>query len=214
VISITAFSCIQFIVISVNKATMNIFQTRVELIKELVNQNSVCAELGVLLGEFSESISNLSPQKLYLVDTWESGEIISADQNGNNFRQYKDGIQVFEHVKQKFGGLSNVEIIRSSSIDFLSRCPSDHLDFVYIDTYQDFNLTSSELTLSRLAVKSGGYICGHDFDFNSPLCNNFQENKKLESGVSDAVNSFCESNDLTIDFLGLDGCISYAIKNK
>ena len=79
---------------------MNIFQTRVELIKELVNQNSVCAELGVLLGEFSESISNLSPQKLYLVDTWEAGEIISADQNGNNFRQYKDGIQVFEHVKK------------------------------------------------------------------------------------------------------------------
>ena len=166
------------------------------------------------MGEFSELILNHSPQKLYLVDTWEAGEIISADQNGNNFREYKDGTQIYEHVRQKFGGLSNVEIIRISSIDFLSSCPLDHLDFVYIDTYQDFNLTLSELTLARLAVKPGGYICGHDFDFNSPLCDNFEENRKLESGVSDAVNTFCEINDLTIDSFGLDGCITYSIKNN
>ena len=78
---------------------MKIYQTRIELINELVDQNYVCAELGVLLGDFSESILKLSPKKLYLIDTWEEGKIIRADQDGNNFREYKDGSQIFKIVE-------------------------------------------------------------------------------------------------------------------
>jgi hypothetical protein len=47
---------------------MKIYKTRIDLIKDLVNESSICVELGVLYGGFAQHIHNQNPKKLYLVD--------------------------------------------------------------------------------------------------------------------------------------------------
>ena len=102
------------------------------MINDIIIENSICAELGVLLGEFSSEILKCSPRKLFLVDIWPEDKIISGDQNGNNLKEYISGIQLYDYVRSKFMVNPNVEIVKSNSQEFLLKSPNNYFDFVCI----------------------------------------------------------------------------------
>jgi hypothetical protein len=141
-------------------------------ITDLLPTNSIGCELGVFEGEFSEQLY-LSGKfdNLYLVDLF-SGHAC------NFGKHYHDASVLYHMVKHKFANYQQVQVIKQDSLSFL-RSADLSFDFIYIDTVHSYEHLRQELALAYYRIKSGGYICGHDY------CAEF-------NGVIKAVNEFCE----------------------
>ena len=182
------------------------FDTRQDLIKHL-NLYGKFAEIGVLNGDFSTEIINLSPYlvEVNLIDLW-SGIITSGDQNGNNVLEY-DGNILFDHVKNIFKDNDKVKLYKMLSTEYLSNLKDNYLNSIYIDADHSYEGCLRDLKLAIRKVKKNGWILGHDYDFTDK-CNN-----KYNFGVKKAVDEFCKEYGLNIYALTKDGCMSYAIQN-
>ena len=173
---------------------VSLHPSRLSLIRSM-EQGLVGAELGVAEGDFSKAILNeMRPEKLYLVDQWASGRYGQAE---------------FNLVSAEVGAESNVEVVREDSITALGQFPDDYLDFVYIDTTHSYEQTIDELRRSKLKVKQGGKIMGHDYTTGNPR-------RGLTYGVVQAVHKFCvEENwrmsDLTLESNGFQSFALQAI---
>ncbi len=76
---------------------MLVFDTRKEMISNLVPTNGTYAEIGVFKRDFSKNLLNiLNPQKLYLLDLFE-GETCSGNADGNNV--------VFTNMREEYNKL-------------------------------------------------------------------------------------------------------------
>ena len=177
---------------------MKIFENRIELLNYL-NKNLTIAELGVFEGEFSKEIHNIcSPNKLYLVDLFD-GYFGSGDKDGNNHHYVQLEDEMIK-IQNYFNNIPSVNVVKSSSVDFLKSLSDDYLDMVYIDADHSTEACLNDLNLSYDKVKLGGLICGHDY----------------LNGVGPfyAVNQFCLEKKLTIEMLTNDGCPSFCIIKK
>lgn len=177
---------------------MMTFETREELLNFL-GDNIKIAEIGVFKGEFSKFIfENLNPKELFLVDIFE-GYVGSGDKDGNNM-QYTHLENEYNLLVSHFKENNNVHIIKENSKNFINSLEDEFLDLIYIDGDHDYSGVKSDLLLSYNKIKSGGYICGHDYV--SPRFD----------GVVKAVNEFCVEKNLKIDYITKDGCPTYCIK--
>jgi hypothetical protein len=88
---------------------------------EMMPKNSVCAEIGVNQGQFTEEILEVvQPKKLHLIDPW-AGE----DHAGN-----------YEAVCDKFKDQTEsgqVEIHREKSQCVYDHFPDQYFDWIYVD---------------------------------------------------------------------------------
>jgi hypothetical protein len=165
----------------------------------LDKKNLAIAELGVFKGDFSKELLSTNPKILHLVDIWD-GWMTSGDKDGKDIVAVSDMEKIYERMLVDFS-MENVKVTRSKSVDFLSSLKDDELDVVYIDSVHDYDTTSLELALSVNKVKKGGYICGHDYCSMFPL-------------VVKAVDEFCENRGYSIEYVAMDGCPSFFIKNE
>lgn len=175
-----------------------IFTTRDDMFSYF-EKNLIIAELGVFRGDFSKIIFNKSkPQKLYLVDLF-SGYFGSGDKDGKNHINLH---LEEEYIKLKdfFKDDDNVIIIKSSTVDFLNSIENDYLDIIYVDADHSYESVKNDLIMSYQKIKTGGFICGHDYIKNTE--------------VELAVNEFCRIYGLNIEYLTLDGCPSFCIIKK
>lgn len=160
-------------------------------------KNAVCAELGVFRGDFSaEILTRCQPKKLFLVDIWD-GMMSSGDRLGEGVRWIYLNTEI-HNVRRRFVGHPQVELVKSDSVRFLTSHP-DTLDWCYIDTDHTYELTQRELLAAVLAVKSGGFICGHDY------CDLFL-------GVVQAVDEFCQQRSLNPEIWNSERFASYKIQ--
>lgn len=144
---------------------------RVELIK-LMPKNCVCAEIGVLKGEFSTQILDIvQPTMFWLVDLFE----------GMNAGEYNQGAS-HNLVQNKYLDSSIVKIYKGRSNDFFKIIPDNYFDFVYIDADHSYRGVKDDLDNSLRTVKKGGFILGHDYD-------------PIFEGVKYAVHEFCGDNE-------------------
>jgi hypothetical protein len=173
-------------------------KTREELLKS-IPRSSVCAEIGVFEGEFSDFIHRtVRPSMLYLVDLFQ-GAMISGDKNGENIKT----IQLersYQALLAKYCSFPNVSLFRGRSELFLSLLPDEHLDFIYIDGDHQYAGCRSDLHLARKKVKRGGVIAGHDY------CQQFP-------GVQRAVDEFSSQYCLPLELTSEDRCASYRMVN-
>lgn len=177
---------------------MKIFETRNDMILAF-EKNLKIAELGVFRGEFSKIIYNIcKPSKLYLVDLY-NGIFTSGDKDGKNYQTVNLEDEMYR-IQSEFSNDSSVEVIKESTIEFLSKLTDGYLDMVYIDADHSYSGVMDDLELSYKKVKVGGYICGHDYIQNT-ACEN-------------AVNQFCSNKNLEIEYLTKDGCPSFCIIKK
>lgn len=185
---------------SVRLQQKNIKHLKVVLNREdllnLLPKNGVVTELGVDKGGFSAKIISFTkPEKLYLIDTWDSERY-----NKNKMNYVKKRFQ-----KDIDTGL--VTIIRGTSERVLKKFENGYFDWVYLDTSHSYKQTVKELELCRKKVKDGGIITGHDYCQGSI-------NKALAYGVVQAVNQFCVKNDWEFIYLTHEPSrvLSFAIK--
>lgn len=173
-----------------------------EQIVDLLSPNSIGCELGVFEGSFSEILANSNKfSKLYLVDLFDKTNIASSgDKSGNNVKIYLHTDAMLKVVKDKFASNENVEIYTADSVIFLNSMPDNYFDFIYIDTVHDYNHTKLELEASYRVIKSGGFICGHDY--------HEIEYPKLVL----AVNEFCDKYKLSFNLTNEDRLESFIIQ--
>lgn len=178
-----------------NIGNLKVILNRDELL-ELLPKNGIIAELGVDMGDFSKQIiSHAKPKKLYLIDSWDSKRF---------------SLDKMDHVKKRFHNEINAGIVlirRGRSEQELEKFENNYFDWVYIDTTHSYLQTLKELELSRIKVKDGGIIAGHDYSKGNI-------SKASEYGVVEAVNHFCIKYDWEFIYLTHETTrsLSYAIR--
>ena len=183
---------------------MKIFDTRIEMIHELIPKNGVYAEIGVFKGEFSKELLTLHPKKLVLFDLFE-GSCGSGDVDGNNFT-YANMDQAFHEIKN--WNEECILLCKGDSSEQLSTFEDNSFDMIYIDGDHSYNGCKKDLDVSFKKIKkNGGFIMGHDYEMN-PV----KARTMYEFGVKQAVDEFCATHNLEVVAKGVDGCVSYAIK--
>ena len=145
------------------------------LYSEILPKNSICAEIGVYLGENAERILNISkPKKLYLIDIWSQSR------------------ERYQEVKEKFKYSENVKIMWMSSVEASKQFEDSYFDWVYIDASHGYELAKEDIESWWPKVKTGGHLCGHDY-YND-----------ASSGVDveTAVDEFIINNNLKLYYKG------------
>lgn len=183
-----------------------LFPSRDQIHQLSLPSNPIIAEIGVFKGDFtSYMIQTLCPSKIYAIDPWTPGDIVSGDQNGNNVVSY-NAEYLYDFVKNRFKHDERVHLIRKFSTDVIE-IPEGSLDLLYIDGDHTFEGVSRDLILGLSWVKYGGWICGHDFDMNPEKAQHH-----YDFGVKKAVEEFCTLYGFRVWYLFHDGCMSFAIR--
>lgn len=184
---------------------MYFFPTRDEMIRSIVKPGWKIAEVGVFLGQFAQVLASTLPEQLVLIDPW-AGKVQSGNQDGNNV-VVADLEAVFPKICEHFSRWSWVKIERGFSTSVLPKYPDHSFDMIYVDGDHSLEGCTKDLELAIKKVKPGGWICGHDYDMNELKAKNV-----YCFGVRQAVDTFCIRYGLQVVALGLDGCVSFAIK--
>ena len=185
-----------------------LYDTRIQMIEALVPKGSVVAEIGIFQGVFSRSLyETLSPRQLFLLDLF-SGGGYSGDHDGNHV-VYADLEQSYMNMISYSFDKPAIRLVKGDSSTLLKQFPDDAFDMIYIDGDHRYEGCKKDLLEAYKKVKSGGYICGHDYEMNMEKAQTV-----YEFGVKQAVDEFCVTHGQTICAKGNDGCVSYAIQIK
>lgn len=181
------------------------FETREGLLT-LIPAGARIAEIGVFNGDFSEKIlDNCQPRELVLIDLWPDCDVMSGDADGNNPRTVQ-GRELEARVRNRFQASTVVSILKGPSTR-LREFPDDHFDAVYVDADHGYFGVRQDLATAWRVLRDGGWLMGHDYAFN-------REKTQLDIpfGVQAAVRDFCRDHREQVFALGMDGCVSYAIR--
>lgn len=162
-------------------------------------EGKVCAEIGVLRGEFSVELAACSPRLLVLVDCWRyqpEGYVDTGDFGTYRSANTEDSVQEanYQHVVKTFEAHPNVSIVRKFSEDACTSFKDEFFDFVYIDANHGYAPCLTDIRIWYNKVKPGGWITGHDLSWATVAC---------------AVSTFCNENNLEFLELSRD---SWAIR--
>lgn len=164
---------------------------------QLLPSGGVCAEIGVLEGDFSDQImSNARPSQLYLIDPWihQNREDYQKDHaNAENSVQQGRHQKVLSRFARQIER-GRVRVIRDFSCNAVQQFEDASLDWIYVDAVHSYEGALADLRAYAPKIKPDGLILGHDFT-NSPPA------KDMGFGVVEAVRDFLEETDFS--FLAL-----------
>jgi hypothetical protein len=154
-------------------------------------EKSICAEIGVHIGDFSERILEIvQPKVFHLIDPWKL-EIKDVYKKSYYGRETVKNQKVMDerlfHVKKRFEKeIKNNKIIinRGYSNEILNKFDDEYLDWVYIDGNHLYEFVKKDLEMCFLKIKNNGYICGDDYN----------EGGWWDGGVKKAVDEFILNN--------------------
>jgi predicted O-methyltransferase YrrM len=129
---------------------------------EMLPRQSVGAEVGVHLGDFSaEILRAVAPRELHLIDPWrhEASEAYSDDGQAEMDARHQ---RICERLAAEMRA-GQVKIHRSSSADALRALPDAYLDWIYIDGNHLYEYVKEDLELALRKVRPGGPITGDDY---------------------------------------------------
>lgn len=185
------------------------FPDRLSMARALLPASgSALAEVGVFAGEFAEALHDaVRPSSLVLVDPWPPGEaIMSGDADGNNLREVSADA-LYARVRERLGGRPGVAVHRATAEAVLPRLPRASLDAVYVDGDHTYGGCVRDLLLAACVVRPGGLLMGHDFAMNAQ-----KTSANYSFGVKAAVATLVRVTGRPVIALGMDGCVSYAIR--
>jgi Methyltransferase domain len=138
-------------------------------ILEMIPKNGIGAEVGVFKGDFSEELlQRTEPRRLHLIDPWVSvdDELHRSSHYSTTRRSQADMDQLHAGVTGRFSDqiiTGRVVVHRARSAVALAALPDRSLDWIYIDGDHSYKTVISDLRLSFAKVKTGGFICGDDY---------------------------------------------------
>lgn len=137
---------------------------------DMLPKNSIGAEIGVHLGEFSrEILGRVRPKELHLIDPWEhqtSGLYKDAWYGGQATEGQGEMDSRYEQVWNRFATEiqdGQVKIHRDYSKQALESFPDGYFDWVYIDGNHLYEYVMADLVLSAQKTRSGGFVTGDDY---------------------------------------------------
>ncbi|MDQ3859189.1 MAG: class I SAM-dependent methyltransferase [Actinomycetota bacterium] len=142
---------------------------RVRLL-ERVPKGSVCAEIGVWKGDFSERILEIvRPARLHLIDPWQA--VSGEDYEGARYgRELADGQAemdaIYASVLERFERERRAGVVavhRLPSAEAVRRFRDEELDFVYIDGNHRYEFVKADLEAYASKVRPGGFLAGDDY---------------------------------------------------
>jgi len=156
---------------------------------------SVCAEIGVHLGDFSERILKIvKPKELHLIDPWKYEESDVYDKSLYGGKSGKNQAHLddrYEKVSKRFiSQIENgrVKLARGFSSKILQNFEDNYFDWIYIDGNHQYDFVKKDLELGINKVKNGGYLTGDDYT----------EEGWWQGGVKKAVDEFVELGYLNV----------------
>ena len=148
---------------------------------------SICAEIGVNEGDFSERILEIvQPKKLHLIDPWkfEDDEFYKTTPYGSEKIQDQKMLDIrFENVTKRFTTeikKGQVVINRSTSDEILPKFDDNYFDWIYVDGNHLYEFVKKDLELCYMKIKNDGLITGDDY-YDGGWC---------QGGVKKAVDEF------------------------
>jgi hypothetical protein len=137
-----------------------------------VPSQSVCAELGVYKGDFSQLIlKTVRPKKLHLMDPWKFERDPTYTQSWYGGEVGKSQFHmdaVYESVRHRFSSAIRsgaVGLHRGTSAECCSRFSDDYFDWIYIDGNHQYEFVKQDLEMYLPKVKPGGLVAG---DYDNP----------------------------------------------
>jgi hypothetical protein len=165
----------------------------------LLPPNSICAEIGVCEGEYSQIILDIArPSRLFLVDVWNH---ITLNYNDHNMVNNDGHEQRYRSVAKKFLNYSNSCLLRIKSDAMLEIFPEKYFDWIYVDADHSYEGCKKDLEIADKLTKDDSYILGHDYCAKFP-------------GVIEAVNKFVEKNNYYLTLTSSDKNSSYFISKS
>ena len=161
-------------------------------------KGSVCAEIGVFKGDFSEDIlSVVQPIELHLIDPWkyEDDIIYSTSMYGKQMatdQTFMD--EIYESVQDRFfkqvkSGV--ISIHRLPSDKAAESFKDDYLDWVYIDGNHQYEYVKNDLENFYQKVKPGGLLA----------CDDYGVKGWWGDGILKAVHEFLVNYDCKVEFM-------------
>lgn len=149
---------------------MNMEQSRAHTIKKrFKNQKIVIgAEIGVYKGNLSKILLKEIPSLyLYMIDRWRAYtdiEVLLNDGSMMSLRSQKVFDAAYlqtQIIHQKFPDRS--KIIKCSSLKAAKKFKKGFLDFCFLDADHSYPALYREIKVWVPKIKTGGWICGHDY---------------------------------------------------
>lgn len=154
-------------------------RTALEAWLSTIKGDVIGAEVGVLAGRLSAHLLETLPRlTLYMVDSWcggDRGKPSSGGRVGGTVDR-RQAAAVTEAYKDRR------HILHGDSIEMAVSIDDGALDFVFLDANHTYEAVARDLRVWYPKVKSGGTMCGHDWE--NPC------DKKGEWGVKRAVEEF------------------------
>jgi hypothetical protein len=190
---------------------MKEYESRQDMLRDLVSPGATIAEIGVFAGDFAEWIlKTLQPKTLYGVDPYTSTIGVMGSGNVDGYKmEYYELELLHGFVKQRLSSYPAFVQKREFSGDFFAKQDDGSLDAVYIDGDHSLEAVKADLTAARFAVKEGGWIFGHDYSLHPT-----KGNPEIKHVTQEAVDAFCQEHGLTVYALSNDGIRSFAIRNE
>jgi hypothetical protein len=134
-----------------------------------IPRNSVCAEIGVYKGDFSELIMEHEPKRLHLVDPWKfelDPAYASSWYGGSLGKSQAKMDRIYESVIGRFGSAirsGTIEVHRSTSVECCPQFPDNYFDWIYIDGNHHYQFVKMDLEIFLPKVKRNGLVAGDDY---------------------------------------------------
>lgn len=190
---------------------MKEYESREQMMKELVKPGSTLAEIGVFAADFAEWMAaNLELKKLYGIDPYTStiGFMGSGNVHGFGMEHFELEL-LYGFVNNRMAAYPHYEHRRIFSGEFFTSMDDGSLDAVYLDGDHSFEAVRNDLELARHSVKEGGWICGHDYEGHAT-----KGNPEMTHYVKSVVDEFCLQYGLSVHAVTNDGVRSFAIQNR
>jgi len=151
---------------------------------KLIKKNSICCEVGVWRGDFSQIIIDKNqPQELYLIDPWKDFGSDYFEKKHNKYLQENQNKR-FTLVNKRFKDQIEKDIIiilRETSKDAIEKIQHIKFDFIYLDGNHKYEFIKFDLENYFALLANGGYIVGDDYRLKD---------------VKKAVNEFVKNNNI------------------
>lgn len=155
-------------------------------------QGSVCAEVGIKVGNFASSILKLNkPKELTLVDL----DMFCIDK-----------------CKKRFARRNNIKYVHGDSKLVLKEFQDNYFDWVFLDTDHSYNTTKIELEQADRIVKEDGMIIIHDYIASSYYESKYSSySENIPYGVIPAVNEFVNNSVWEFKYITLEPSMYIAV---
>lgn len=123
-----------------------------ELCEWIQGSSLIMAEIGSFAGESAQIFLDSGKfQIIHCIDPW-------------TFNEKLDCILAEKHFDSRFKEVVRVDKLKMTSEWAATMFAEQSLDLVYIDAKHDYESVKQDINLWKPKVKSGGYLCGHDYD--------------------------------------------------